>query len=390
VLFLFSLASLATVFAMEASDGEHTPAMLGWLVGAGVFMGLMTLAHGLCWWIFLGWAVFAALYFRPRGVVVLASLAAYLLVVSPWLVRNYQVSGNPFGLAVYDAFYDLAPEASYQRMDDLSISNTGTTLKGKIRVNFGRQFEGLFGLLGLNIAAITFFFALLHPFRNRKAAMFKWCVFLMWLSALFGMCLFRGSAVVSENQLHVLFIPLFAAFGTAFLFVLWNRLEWGGEIMRLAFIGLIILVCALPMLSTLFAGQQSRIQWPPYVPQLISILGNWFREDETVCSDVPWAVAWYSQRISLLMPQTMRSFNRIHDYDETKQPVRGLYLTPVTTDQRLFSEIYTGPGKEWAGLILRPPKVQDFPLTAYVALPIEGQCIIFADRDRWSQPMKSE
>jgi len=384
VLFLFSLASLATIFAMEASDEDQTTPTLGWLAGAGFLIGLMTLAHGLCFWVFLGWAIFVGIYFRPRAIVLLASFAAYLIVVSPWLVRNYQVSGTPFGLSIYDAFYDAAPEDSYQRLDEIDINKTGGSLKNKFRVNIIKQIEGMAGLLGLNIAAGAFFFSLLHAFRNRKAAMFKWCVLAMWVSALIGMSFFRGFTAVSENQIHVIFIPLFIAFGMAFLFVLWSRLEWGGDIMRIAFVSLIIFLCGVPMLLTLFAGQQSKIQWPPYVPQLISILGNWFKEDEVICADVPWAVAWYAQRTSLLMPQSLRSFNRIHDYNETKQPIRGLYLTPLTTNQRLFTEIYTGPEKEWAGLILRPPKTQDFPFTAFVPLPIEGQCILFADRDRWN------
>lgn len=390
VLFLFSLASLATIFAMEAYEEDHTKKMLGWLAGAGVLMGLMTLAHGLCCWIFLGWAIFIALYFRPRGIVILASLAAYLLVVSPWLLRNYQISGNPLGLAAYDPFYQGAPQDTYQRLEEIDLNKTGTSLKAKFRINAMEQANNFFGLIGLNIAAAAFFLALLHPFRSKRAAMFKWCIVLMWLFAVLGMSFYRGGTIMSENQLHVIFIPLFAAFGMALLFVLWNRMEWGGELMRIIFVGLIIFICAVPMLLTLFAGSQGKIQWPPYVPQLIGILGNWFKEDEVICADIPWGVAWYSQRISLLMPESVRVFNRIHDYDETKQPIRGLYLTPETTNQPLFTGIYTGPGREWAGLITRPPRVQGFPFTSFQALPIEGQCIIFADRDRWNKPMKTE
>src|SRR5690606_31673528 len=85
VLLLFSLASLATLLAMEAAQKEQTGVMIGYLIGAGVALGFMTLAHGLAFWIFLGWLIFSGVYFQPRGLVALAALAAYLLVISPWM-----------------------------------------------------------------------------------------------------------------------------------------------------------------------------------------------------------------------------------------------------------------------------------------------------------------
>lgn len=390
VLFLFSLVCLTTLLAIDAQQNENLIALCGWVALTGLLIGLMTLAHGLCFWVFAGWAVFAALYFRPRGLIVLAAVAAFLLSVAPWLVRNYQVCGNPFGIAIYEAFYDDKPEESYQRAMSVSTTGSPVSFQGKFRANFNRQLESLFGMLGLNIAAGAFFLALLHPFRNRRTANFKWCIISMWLFAFIGMCIFRGSTVMSENQLHVIFIPIFAAFGIAFLFVLWNRLELNIELLRNIFIAVILFLCALPMLLNFVAGQKTRIQWPPYVPPFISILGDWFTTDEVICSDMPWAVAWYAQRTSLLMPESMRLFNRIHDYDETKQPVVGLYLTPVSGNQKLFSEIYKGPNADWAPLITRPPKTDGFPFTQYVALPIENECIIFADRDRWTQSRNTE
>jgi hypothetical protein len=36
-------------------------------------------------------------------------------------------------------------------------------------------------------------------------------------------------------------------------------------------------------------------------------------------------------------------------------------------------------------LITRPPNIQGFPLQFFTPLPIDGECIIFADRDRWSR-----
>lgn len=390
VLFLFSLAMLATLSAMNAHQQENLGAMIAWLIGAGIAMGLMTLAHGLAFWIFAGWLVFAAIYFRPRGLVAIAALAAYLLILAPWMVRNFQVCGNPLGLSIYDAFYNASPEETFLRSAEISVAGSGTSLQGKFRVNIVRQIEGIFGMIGMNLIAGAFFLALFHPFRNRKTFVFKWCVLLMWVFATLGMTLFQPNGVVSENQFHVLFIPLFAGYGLAFLFVLWNRLEFGSPFFRVVFISALMFVCAIPMMLRIFGNDPSRIQWPPYVPPFIGILGDWFDENEVICSDMPWAVSWYAQRSSLLLPDTIRAFNRLHDYSQTAQPIRGLYLTPVTGNQRLFADIYKGNYKEWALLITRPPQLKGFPLTAFTPLPIEGECIIYADRDRWSKPRSSE
>jgi hypothetical protein len=107
--FLLSLATLATLFAMEARY-EALGRMIARLVGAAACFGLATLAHGLAVWIFLGWFVFVCLYFPSRGVAAAAALATYLVVVTPWLVRNFQISGNPFGVAIYGAFFNSPPE----------------------------------------------------------------------------------------------------------------------------------------------------------------------------------------------------------------------------------------------------------------------------------------
>jgi hypothetical protein len=302
------------------------------------------------------------------------------------MVRNVQVCGNPFGLAVYGAFYNAKPEDTFLRAMEVSPKGSGSSLKGKARSSIISQAQQISSFLGLNAAAGAFFLALFHPFRSRKTFVFKWCILAMWVSAVLGMAFYQPFGEVSENQFHVLFIPLFVGYGIAFLFVLWNRLELGSPLLRVVFISVLLFICAVPLLLRLLTGDNLRIQWPPYVPPLIAVLGDWFDEDEVICSDMPWAVAWYAQRKSLLLPETVTSFNEIHDYGQTVQPICGLYLTPVTGNQRLFADIYKGAYKEWALLITRPPQLKGFPFSAFTPLPIEGECIIYADRDRWSAP----
>jgi len=385
MLLLFSGVSWLTVFAMQRAD-RLTTVMLS-LFGAGVLFGLMILAHGLAVWIFLGWLIFAAVYFSPRGIAAMAALAAVLMVTMPWMVRNYSVCGNPFGLSIYAALSSGgAPEESFLRSLDAAPPISGSAIFSHIKSRVADQVKMIFAYLGMNLAAGAFFLALMHPFRSSVVSMFRWCVGLMWLGAVLGMGIFGLDGVISSNQLHVLLLPLFIFYGLAFLMVLWSRWELNFPLLRMLFLSVVVFLCSLPMLAALFSNRGAAIQWPPYVPPFIGILGDWFEPQEVICSDMPWAVAWYAQRRSVLLPETIRGFNQLNDYRKLGEPINGLYLTPITGNQRLFSEIYKGAYREWALLITRPPKVDGFALPFYTALPIEGECILFSDRDRWSKP----
>jgi hypothetical protein len=245
--------------------------------------------------------------------------------------------------------------------------------------------EQIFAFLGMNIAAIAFFASLLHRFKSQTTATFRWCVLLMWLGAFGGMALCGVQSPVHSNQFHILFIPLFIFYGLAFLLVLWNRLDIQMPVWRLGFIILLLFLAAIPLLARLTAGPGAAIHWPPYVPPFIAILGDWYEPDELIASDMPWAVAWYANRNAILLPQSIKDFNKISDYRVLGQSITGLYLTPITGNSRLFSEIYKGPYTDWVFMITRPPNVSGFALPVFTPLPIDGECILFADRDRWSK-----
>ncbi|MEI8293667.1 MAG: glycosyltransferase family 39 protein [bacterium] len=384
LLLLLATASWLTLKAMENKDKLTTS--LGFLFAAGLVFGLMVLTHGATFWIFMGWLVFALFHFKPRGIAGLVALGALLIVTLPWLARNYSVCGNPLGLAGYEMVAPVnTAETGYLR----SISDTpplsGIHPFNRLKNAVFTQSDRLFAYLGVNIVAAAFFIALVHRFKSPATAAFRVCVVLMWLGAFVGMGLCGVEEVVSSNQFHVLFIPLFVFFGLAFLLVLWNRLEIEIPLLRNVFIGVLVFLCALPMLATLFAGKDMAVQWPPYVPPFIAVLGDWYGKDEVIATDMPWATAWYAQRKSLLLPKTIKDFNRISDFRVLGTQISGLYLTPVTGNRPLFGDIYKGPYTDWVFMITRPPNVQGFSLPVFTPLPIDGECILFSDRDRWSR-----
>lgn len=385
MLLIFSGVCWTTLRALEKHSDRRAGAM--WALTTGLLFGLLILAHGAATWIFLSWLVFAGMVFRPRGIAVLAALAGALIVVAPWLWRNHEVCGNPLGIAGYELLAPaLESESGYLRsLTDAPTFNATRTLN-RLTTALGIHTGQILSFLGMNLLALMFFASLLHKFQPPSTELFRRAVLLMWFGAWLGMALCGVDGPIHSNQLHVLFLPVFIFFGLAFVLELWSRLGISTPSLRTAFLIFLILISALPLVSRLVSKPVAAIQWPPYVPPFIAILGEWFEQNEIIASDMPWAVAWYADRHSILLPKTMKDFTRISDFRLLGESISGIYLTPVTGNRRLFSEIYKGPYDDWVLLIERPPPDPlQFALPFFTPLPIDGECILYADRDRWSR-----
>jgi hypothetical protein len=384
LLFLFTCALWLLHHAMNAREEQHTGRMLLLLSGAAALFGLMTLAQPLSSWIFLGFLAFVFSWFRPRAVSGLLVFFIYAGVVAPWLVRNFLVCGNPLGLGIF-SILDGTGITEHGIMSTLQpdLSAFGA-VRGKLRGGLLDQFQNLFSYFGYNVAAAAFFFSLLHVFKRSVTNMFRWALALMWLFAALGMAAFAPHGDVSVNQLHILFLPLFIAFGMAFLIVLWNRMNLRFAPARYAFIGLIFLVSALPLAVNLLTTPHGRVAWPPYVAPFIHAVAEWMEPGEVLCSDMPWATAWYGGRLSLLLPATIKQFIDIHDYKYLGGPVNGIYLTPVSGNRPFLSQIAKGDYAAWATFIMRTAELNRFPLQYFTPLPIDNECVFYSNRDRWT------
>ncbi len=384
---LLLLLGLVTLFALKAKESEeagHFFPSLYWLGASSFSLGLMSLTHELTVFLLPGFLVFCLLAFHVRITALLLSLGIYLLTVSPWLIHNYLVCGNPFGLTIYLALAAAGVTES-DVMRGVDIGHVfGGGLVTKIRSSLLYQAGHLWEYLGLNVAAVAFFFSFLHPFRYAVAASWRWIFLLMWVGMTLGMALFGVKETISANQLHIIFLPIFLLYGMAFLLVLWNRLNIAEKGLRMIFLTAVFLICAQPMIQALLAGEQARIQWPPYVPPFVTMLGNWFEPQEVLSSDMPWAVAWYAHRKCLLLPKTLRDFTEISDYGILGSSIVGLYLTPISGNESVIS-LSKGPYKEWGPLIMRNANLSNFSLKSFVSLPIDEECILYADSARWTR-----
>jgi hypothetical protein len=397
--FLFSAAAYCLMRAVE-NRVENLPAWR-WLLACGISLGLLALTHGVALWIAAGAIVFAIIYFPPRWLSAGIIAAAVLLIYAPWLARNARACGNPLGLGWYAGLAEIkGSESQIMRSMEPPFERVSPAVfRNKVQSKVIGQIARITEHLGYIVVAPVFFLALMHLFKRPATSAFRWAILVMWLFAVAGMCvyglegksLFMPNAPPAEsNDLHLLFIPLFVAYGLAFVLVMWSRLEIDVVLVRYGFIVLIFILSSTRFLTTFISLNKEGnafVQWPPYAPPFIALLRDWTTEREIIASDMPWAVGWYADRKSLWLPMTIKEFIELNDYNQLDGRIVGLYLTPMTGSRLFFPEIVKGEFKEWAPFITRQvsgPSLRDFPLRAVTAMPIDNECLFYADRDRWS------
>lgn len=391
MLLLFSGALLALTRAISTRLGGAPGRALVWLALAGLLLGLITLAHGLGCWLFVGALVFVALHFRPRALAALALVVPFALVVGPWLARNYSASGNPFGLAGY-ALLDGVGGSTALRMRGLDPLTAGVSplyLRPKLMTGIVAQLgAGLGRTAGGGFLAVGFFLALLYPFRKPEAAALRWALAAMWLAAVFGMAFlgWEDNEALAPGNLHILFVPLMMAYGLTLVLVLFGRLPAGGApLWRVALLVGIYALTALPMLTSLTTRPPSLVQYPPYLPPAIVRIGAWTDPAEITGSDIPWAVAWYADRSSLWIPNRQKDFLGMSDAGRLPGPLAGLFLTPQSRNAPLLSGIIKGEYAEWAPLLFgNIAGVKDFPFKSGTPVGDPGMTF-YSDRARWTE-----
>lgn len=369
MLMLFSSGLYFAYRATEAATEGRiamTPAII-----AGIFFTLLALSHWMTVWISLGYILYAAIAFRPRGIVGLSILALLLIAGIGPIMRNIDVSGTPFGTAFLTLYNGLGNGTETTVMRNIDPEADPLVLDGLIAKVLRMtllQATDIIPLLAGIVVAPLFFLSLLHPFKRKSIANFRWAIFLMWISAAFGLAFFGiTTKPLDPNQLHLLFAPIMTAYGLAFISILWNRLDFvsATPLIQNVHHYVIVGICALPLVLSL--PQKVRVgmhlsnrggipQWPPYyAPALnnekIGIKG-WTTPKQIVFSDQPWAVAWYADRISVWLPPTREGFQKIETLAADLQtPVAGILISPSSHGSGPVSEVAT-LYKDFTSLVL--------------------------------------
>ena len=341
MLLLFSCALYFAYRAVENStEGRipFTPAVI-----AGDFFTLLAMTHYLTVWIALGYIIFAAIAFKPRGVIGI-SILGILIVPSVFIiVRNYGITGTPFGAAFFNLYNGIGgnrEEFALRSTVPPDLLNRGffsTILRSALL-----QTNHLIAFLAGIFIAPLFFISLMHPFKRTAIAKFRWAILLMFVSSAFGLAIYGvSSESLDPNQTHLLFAPVMTAYGLAFISILWSKLPAVSTVpmMRNLHHIVIVMLCALPLIlslpSEVRAGMSRKDRggiphWPPYFAPALNLgLKEWLTESQICFSDQPWAVAWYADRISIWLPPEKADFVNLESIaTELDTPVAGILISP--------------------------------------------------------------
>lgn len=357
MLLLFSCGLYFVYRAVEASaEGRvaMTPAVI-----AGIFFTLLALTHWMTVWIAFGYIIFAAVAFRPRGIVAVTVLVILLVPAVFVMVRNAGITGSPFGTALLTLWNGLGASNEGTVMRNIDLEAEPLLLDGligKILRTTLLQAISIIPLLAGIVVAPLFFISLLHPFKRPSIAIFRWAVLLMWVTTAIGLAFFGVSTRgLDPNQLHLIFAPIMTAYGLAFISILWNRLEFVASTPALRNVHhfVVVIVCALPLVLALppkvrlgmtFRDKGGVPNWPPYsareLNSKISGLKGFVDEREIVFSDQPWAVAWYADRTAIWLPPTREGFLKLESAAADLQtPVVGIHISPSSHGSGNLAEI---------------------------------------------------
>ena len=406
----FSVSGLSTMLLLviflglallllEIERGAREPApraggLLGLAVAAGLLTGIGALTRYGFGWTIIPVAMFLLWFSGPKKLLnLLAALAAFALVLAPWIIRNEAVSGTVFGTAGYavvEGTY-LFPRFQLQRSlhPDLTHAMWLTLYVQKL---FGYLRGNLIGDLlksGATWAGGLFFAGLFLGFRSTGARRLRYFVLMclpvfILVQALGRTQLSEQSPEINSENLLVLLVPLVFVFGASFFFTLLDQMTLPLIQLRYAVIAGFVALCGLPLAFTLLPPQTVPVVYPPYFPPELQQTANWMKPEELMMSDVPWAVAWYGNRQCVWLSLDAKTeFFAISDY---LKPVQALYLTPQTMDGRFVSDWVQTHDFSWGNFVVDSVvknKIPDSFSLRHAPTGFLPDRLFLTDRDRW-------
>lgn len=401
VLFLWLVNVLVTV-EFGAREGSRSQ---GWCIGmalyAGAIVGLMALTRYSMGWLIIPVAIYlASIVSTGRALVSTASVLAFMLFFAPWIARNFMVSGTLFGTAGYaihqetSAFSGFVLDRSMPRDIGLLLNQVELNQFPRKLFVHGREIltDELPRAAGNWITAL-FFGALLIPFRNVALRRLKFfsigtLLLLVVVQALGRTALSSEVVQLNAENLLVVFTPLCFIFGAGLFFIFLDQVVLPAPWLRTLAISGFVLVMSLPMVLRLLPPRNLPFDYPPYYPPYAQMVSDWLEPDELMMSDMPWAVAWYGNRQCIWNTLDVGAnknddFYRINDEHKA---IRGLYLTPLTTNRKYLTEMRQGREGAWANFYLDVILMKNLPTGYPIKMAPPGMLpdqLFLSDRIRW-------
>ncbi|MCU0857010.1 MAG: glycosyltransferase family 39 protein [Pontiellaceae bacterium] len=306
-------------------------------------------------------------------------MALVFFAVSPWLLRNYQLSGSPLGLAAHTALIETSGYPGDSLMRTLKPEFNLLSDWAAVKMKWSKNFSGFYqdGLTSLGGGVLIAFFAVTFFYRFVRVHVHN----LRWGIGCSMILFFVGAGFFSKEsyQLYHIFWPFVILYGLAFFSILLDRLDLSIHLYKTGLTSLVIGLTALPFLVTVLLSPAPGLPYPPYYAPFVMKVSELLKPSEVMCTDMPWATAWYGDRVSVLLPKTLDDYYELNDY---RKYMSGLYITTLTKDRPFVSSLIDGPDKTWFPVIMGR-LTDDFPLKHGFSLNKQDQ-IFLSDSVRWS------
>ena len=314
---------------------------------------------------------------RGRVVAVTGFVLVVALGALPWLAKNRAVSGEWFGTAPYEALHDTAlyeGDSLDRTLDpEFDPASVAASLRGKVLSGLSRMVEGNLRGLGNGLVVCLFLVSFFAGFGNDAVDAFRWYLAMALLLSLGAGALGDGGA-----RPLVAYLPLVILLGTGFLAGPLG-VAMGDPARREVSLWALVVLSGLTTVATVM-GPRARVPYPPYYPPLAAHVSGLLDERETLCTDIPWATAWYGNRLSILLPERVDDLLTI---SRRIVPVSGVYLTSETADRRYVRDLVAGRFRSWLPILQRKVP-EDFPFQHGIDLPPGTRDQLFlVDRPRW-------
>lgn len=386
--------------------GEGTErSLFGLAALVGLLLGLGTLTRYAYGWLIIPVIVFLLLFTGSRrGPLALLTVAVFALTLLPWVVRNYHLSGTPFGTAGYAVIESTLafPENRLERSLNPDLGQVRLThFARKLLVNGRSILQNDLPKLGGSWVTAFFLVGILVGFRNPGLNRLRYFLLMALGTLVVAQALGRTqlsdeTPEVNSENLLVIVAPLVFVYGVSLFLVLLEQIHLPWHKLRYLIMGVFVGIVSLPLLMVFLPPRPFPIAYPPYYPPVIQQTASWLKEEELMMSDIPWAVAWYGNRQAVWLtlnatrdpvnPESGEDFFAINDY---LKAINALYLTPATMDSRFLTH-WVRPGNlSWGSFILEsmvrreiPP---NFPLRKAPAGFLPEQ-LLLTDWERWRRP----
>ncbi|HWA09046.1 MAG TPA: glycosyltransferase family 39 protein [Opitutaceae bacterium] len=344
LLMVLALAAFWIWLRVEQGSGEGEDALPAWLAGLGVVCGLLFLSEysaGALVLVALGYAGWR-FHGRARVVALVAIAAGFLVISTPWLVRNLRQAGHPVALAAQNvalkAGDPTAEPATFRTrlatdLPHVDLNKLGNKALTSVQDNVKSQLWSGGGLF------LTAFFVAgwLYTFRAPAANRLRWLFTAAFAALVVSQAFFNSG---ETERLPVLWLsPLVMIFGAAFFFVLLEASAGPASWPRTT-AAVLLLAQALPLVRDALEPRRLHFFYPPYYPTLLAGLRIEMEQRGAigrfgVMADVPAGAAWYGRQRVWAQPARLRDFYAI----TVDQPMGILLLTPHTLDRPFFSEL---------------------------------------------------